>query len=329
MKVIPVTFVLGASTAAAFAPVRPVGTSSFVPMASAPPMTQPMHQSNLRPPTHYSSRAGATALQMNLFDRFFRVTKSNLNLILNSLEDPEKILSQATADMQNDLVKIRQSYAEVTAVQRRLARQKQTDLAIAEDWYNRAQLALKANKDELAREAIVRRQIALDKADATQKQIDTQAKSLDKLYEGMQLLEQKIMEASSKKSQIEARARTAKTTMKVNDMLSGITGKTSMDAFKRMEEKVEALESAAEVSAEMGLLFGSSKDDTSIETEFARLEASSAVDDELDRLKKAIHGEPMKSNALPAGDPYVEESIENQFRQLERKEPVRIPISQK
>ena len=44
-----------------------------------------------------------------------------------------------------------------------------------------------------------------------------------------------------------ARARTAKTTSQVNDMLGSITGTTSMDAFDRMQEKVEALEASAEV----------------------------------------------------------------------------------
>jgi len=35
-------------------------------------------------------------------------------------------MTQAVEDMQNDLVNIRQSYAEVTASQRRLAKQKET-----------------------------------------------------------------------------------------------------------------------------------------------------------------------------------------------------------
>ena len=51
----------------------------------------------------------------------------------------------------------------------------------------------------------------------------------------------------SKKDQMIARARTAKTSQKVNDMLSSMTGTTSMDAFDRMKEKVEMLESKAEV----------------------------------------------------------------------------------
>jgi len=37
---------------------------------------------------------------MNLFDRFSRVAKSNINNVLKTLEDPEKILNQAVEDMQ-------------------------------------------------------------------------------------------------------------------------------------------------------------------------------------------------------------------------------------
>ena len=40
---------------------------------------------------------------MNLFDRFQRVAKANLNNVLKSLEDPEKIMTQALEDMQVSL----------------------------------------------------------------------------------------------------------------------------------------------------------------------------------------------------------------------------------
>lgn len=45
----------------------------------------------------------------------------------------------------------------------------------------------------------------------------------------------------AKKDQMIARARTAKTSQKVNDMLSSMTGTTSMDAFERMKEKVRTV----------------------------------------------------------------------------------------
>merc|ERR1719253_622542 len=141
---------------------------------------------------------------MNLFDRFSRVAKSNLNNLANKLEDPEKIMDQALEEMQNDLVKVRQSYAEVTATQRRLMKQKEQCDAMAQDWYKRAQLALEKGNDELAKEALARRQTQTDEANNVQSQLDAQADAMDKLYEG-----KKILESKAKKDQMVARARTA------------------------------------------------------------------------------------------------------------------------
>lgn len=234
-----------------------------------------------------SNARKSTALSMNLFDRFQRVAKSNLNNILKGLEDPEKIMTQALEDMQTDLVTVRQSYAEVTAGQRRLLKQKEQADAVANDWYKRAQLALEKGNDALAKEALVRRQTALDEAENVQNQINLQNSAMDKLYEGMVVLEKKIMESKAKKDQMVARARTAQSTQKVNDMLSGITGKTSMDAFKRMEDKVEALEAAAEVSKEMSLI-GPGGGNSDLEREFKLLEASSSVDAELAAMKRNL-----------------------------------------
>lgn len=183
---------------------------------------------------------------------------------------------------------MRQSYAEVTATQRRLLKQKEQADAVAEDWYKRAQLALQKGAEDLAKEALTRRQAQVDESAALQTQIDAQSDAIDKLYEGMQALEKQILEAKSKKDQFVARARTAQSTQQVNDMLSGMTGGTSMDAFKRMEEKVEALESSAEVSAEMGSVGGKAlpgSSTSSVEAQFKALESSSSVDSELDKLK--------------------------------------------
>jgi phage shock protein A len=178
-------------------------------------------------------------------------------------------------------------------------KQKEQAEAISADWYKRAQLALQSGNDVLAKEALTRRQQQTDAAAALQQQIDTQANAIDKLYEGMQMLERKIIEARGKKEQMIARARTAQSTQKVNDMLGGITGKTSMDAFNRMEEKVEALEASAEVSAEMAstggnYLPGSAESD--LEKQFKLLEASSSIDDELAKMKGLLTGSSSSSS---------------------------------
>lgn len=267
--------------------------------------------------------ASSTSLNMNLFDRFSRVAKANLNNVLKTLEDPEKILNQAVEDMQSDLVKVRQSYAEITATQRRLLKQKEQADALAQDWYQRAQLALKAGNEGLAKEALTRRQSQVDEGANLQTQIDLQAASVDKLYEGMQALESKILESRSKKEQMIARARTAQSTQKVNDMLGGITGKTSMDAFSRMEEKVEALEAAAEVSAEMGSMDGKALPGSaagSLESQFKALEATSSVDDELSKLKGLLNASP-SSEEKPkssSGSAAASSGVDDELAQLKR-----------
>jgi phage shock protein A len=223
------------------------------------------------------------------------------------------------------LVKVRQSYAEVTATQRRLLKQKEQCDSMAEDWYQRAQLALQKGNEELAKEALGRRQAQTDESNSLQQQVDTQAGSIDKLYEGMQMLEKKILESKSKKDQMVARARTAQSTQKVNDMLGGVTGKTSMDAFNRMEEKVEALEAAAEVSAEMGSIGGNmlpGSAESSVEAQFKALEASSEVDDELQKLKGLLGGSSSASDSSSASttstssssDPKVDDELEKMKR---------------
>mmetsp|Transcript_16584 Transcript_16584/g.47511 ORF Transcript_16584/g.47511 Transcript_16584/m.47511 type:complete len:333 (-) Transcript_16584:75-1073(-) len=296
-------------TANAFlAPHPSFKTTSVAPPAALVPPNFPSSSHHIsgrgaRPSTHQSSSSSSssTVLHANLVDRFIRVTRGNVNSILSKFEDPEKVMDQALVDMQNDIVKIRQTYAEVTAGQRRLLSQKTQYESVADDWYRRAQLALKSSNDGLAREALARREQALQKATSIQQQVDSQTVNLDKLYEGMKALESKILEAQARKGELAARAKTAKSTVWVNDMLSGLSGSTSMDAFRRMEDKVAALEASAEISAEMlnnnSLLLSSSSDGTTttkdVELEFRRLEASDAVDREFQKLKANL-------NMLPA-----------------------------
>jgi len=284
---------LSGSTATAFLLFITIGCDAFAPVH---------HRSTGRSvmPSRVigDSSVSATALHANLLDRFFRVAKANANNVLKNFEDPQKVMEQAVEDMQRDLIRVRQTYAEVTATQRRMANSKRHLESQADDWYNRAQLALKKSNEGLAREALARREALLSQASSIQKQIDAQANNIDKLYEGMQVLQDKIQEAARKKNQLGARAQTAKSTQKINDMLSGLTGKTSMDAFNRMEDKVLALEAAAEVSTEMAqntisaALLPSSKKDTEnasdIEIKFRMLEASDSVDKELEKLKANI-----------------------------------------
>ena len=240
---------------------------------------------------------------MNIADRFFRVVKSNVNSLLSNLEDPEKILDQAVNDMQNDLVKIRQSYAEISATQKRMEKQKEQAVKMGDEWYKRAQLALSRNDEELAREALSRRQIQVTVAEDLQKGMSTQSAAIEKLYSSMTQLDAKILDAKRQKDIYVARARTAKASVQVNDML-GSTGTNSIEAFERMKVKVENLEAQAEVAGELAASSSGSAS-PNMEERFKALEGQSRIEDELEAMRRQLPGSvkveaPKPVMSLPA-----------------------------
>ena len=60
---------------------------------------------------------------MELIKRILRVIRANLNSLIGSAEDPEKILEQAVMEMQENLVQLRQGVAQAIATQKRTERQ--------------------------------------------------------------------------------------------------------------------------------------------------------------------------------------------------------------
>ena len=200
--------------------------------------------------------------------------------------------------MQSDLVKIRQSYAEVSATQKRMERQKQVADETASDWYKRAQLALQKGDEELAKEALSRRQKQIELSSEIGKQLDLQTNSLEKLYTAMSALDIKIAEAKREKELLVARAKTAKTSVKVNDMLNTVSGSNSMEAFERMKAKVQGLEAQAEVAGELAA--ASTGTTKSLEDKFAALEGGSKIDDELELLKRQLPSGNTAPTSIPS-----------------------------
>mmetsp|Transcript_53178 Transcript_53178/g.106654 ORF Transcript_53178/g.106654 Transcript_53178/m.106654 type:complete len:127 (-) Transcript_53178:51-431(-) len=120
------------------------------------------------------------------------------------------------------------------------------------------------------------------------------------------------------KEQFVARARTAATATKVNDMLAGV-GENSMGAFDRMKEKVEQLETTAEVSA--GMLGAAA--DVSLESKFKQLEGGNKVDDELEKMKASLlpagAEEPKQLNSGTSAPPSpVSSAVEDELEKLRR-----------
>jgi phage shock protein A len=228
---------------------------------------------------------------MGLIDRILRVIRANLNAIVGQAEDPEKILEQTVAEMQEDLVQLRQAVAQTIATQKRTERQAHQAQSTADEWYRRAQLALKQGNDALAREALTKRKSYQETATAMTAQLDQQNTVVVRLKKDMQTLESKIAEAKTKKDMYIARARSASASARLNETLGGINTKSSLSAFERMEEKVLQLEAQSQAIAELGT------DD--LQKKFSALESSNNIDAELAQMKAQILTGTENPAALP------------------------------
>ncbi|XP_058184401.1 membrane-associated 30 kDa protein, chloroplastic-like isoform X1 [Rhododendron vialii] len=264
-------------------------------------------------------RGNALVTRMSLFDRFARVAKSYANALISTFEDPEKILEQTVLEMTDDLTKMRQATAQVLASQKRLENKYKAAQQTSEEWYRKAQFALGKGDEDLAREALKRRKSYADNASSLKAQFEQQKIVVDNLVSNTRKLESKIQEARSKKDTLKARAQSAKTATKVNEMLGNVNTSSALSAFEKMEEKVMAMESQAEALGQL------TTDD--LEGKFALLESSS-VDDDLANLKKELSGS-FKKGELPAGNtavpsenkafPFRDAQIEKELNDLRQK----------
>ncbi|MFO0039372.1 MAG: PspA/IM30 family protein [Synechococcaceae cyanobacterium] len=228
---------------------------------------------------------------MGFFDRLSRLLRANLNDLVSKAEDPAKILDQSVADMQADLVKLRQAVATAIASQKRIQNQAEQAEAQARTWYERAELALKKGEEDLAREALSRRKTYTDTATALNNQLSNQAGQVETLKKSLVALESKIAEAKTKKDMLKARASAAEAQEKIQSAVSNLGTNSSMAAFEQMEEKVLAMEASSQAMAELA--------GADLESQFASLEGGNDVDDELAALKMRLDGGPTPI-ALPA-----------------------------
>jgi phage shock protein A len=248
---------------------------------------------------------------MGLFDRIWRVIRANLNSLISQAEDPEKILEQTVLDMQEDLIQLRQAVAQAIATQKRTERQYSQALTTADDWYRRAQLALQKGDDNLAREALTRRKSYQETATAMKSQLDQQVTVVAQLKQNMMKLESKISEAKTKKDLYIARARSAKASQQINEMLGNVGTGSAMAAFERMEEKVLQMEAQAEAVSELGM------DD--LEKRFEQLGQADDIDAELLAMKSGQSLPGTQAAQLPAAElntPEMDAELEQLRRQI-------------
>ena len=218
---------------------------------------------------------------MELFDRFWRVVRSNVNSWVSASGDPVLTLERTVDEMQQELVKMRQAVALAIATQKRTERQVSQNRVSAEDWYRRARIALTGGEESLAREALNRRKTYQDNAALLHRQIEQQNEIIVKLKQDLRLLEDKLARVKVQKDMYLARATSAEATRRLHELLEKGVGKNTLNLLDRVEERVQDLEARAELASQLN--------DDSLEVKFKNLETSEIIEAELAQLRRQIN----------------------------------------
>ena len=219
---------------------------------------------------------------MGIFKRFSDVIKANINDLISKAEDPEKMLNQMIIDMNEHLIESKKGVASAIADEKRLERQMNENLEKAKEWESKAMIALKAGKEDLAKQALLRKQEYSNYHNELKPQWEAQHAAVSKLKESLKVLQQKIEEAKRKKNILIARAKRAETTKKIQSTMGSMQGNNAFAVFDRMSQKVEQIEAEADALSELEDM---SKDE-SLEAQFKELESSgTSADLLLEELK--------------------------------------------
>ncbi|MBD1927226.1 PspA/IM30 family protein [Trichocoleus sp. FACHB-90] len=201
---------------------------------------------------------------MGLFERISLNARANLNDALSKAENPEKILDQSIIDMQEGVVQLRQAVARAIAAQKRTQQQYNQAQTEANNWQNRAQLALQKGDENLAREALVRKKVNSDTASTLKTTLDQQKAQVENLKRNLIALENKISEAKQQQDRLKARVQAAKAQEQLQSSVGRLNTSSAMGAFERMEEKVLELEARSQVVTQ--------QTPSSVETRLLKLE---------------------------------------------------------
>jgi len=189
---------------------------------------------------------------MSILDRLSTLVKSNVNDVIDKMQDPAKEIDQLVLDMEDSVRQARGEVAACMADEKRLAKE-----------------ALRRKAEKQAD------RIEFDKAAAEQKV------HVDSLIAGLRALELRVKEVKLRQGTLREKARAAKGQSPVS------TGTAAFTDFERMSGKIDALEAEAGLTDELA---GTTAEKLATERKLDQLGEDKSLDDALAELKKKLSG---------------------------------------
>lgn len=220
---------------------------------------------------------------MGVFARLADIINANINSMLDKAEDPEKMLRLIIQEMEDTLIQVRASTAQVLADKKQIVRvidgleQRQLE------WQNKAELALTHGRDDLAKAALNEKNRLASDIEVQRDELNQVEQSLGLLQDEIEQLEAKLSECRNRQNALLAREKAVNNRYRVRTQLDSNRAHKTREKFEQFRSKIDQMEAKAE-------LYGNSAGaESDLNKAFEDLESDAKVDEELAALKAQMN----------------------------------------
>jgi len=239
------------------------------------------------------------AFLSDIFSRVGRVARGEANSGVDALEDAtfETTVKQTVADMRAELNKVINASAMAMSEYNRLDAEYQKYARQSQEWKDRANVALDAGNEDLARKALAKKAESDQQVASMQQAVTAAQQTSEKLKQQVAELKRKIDEGDRTATTLVARKNAAMAQRKVSEAMAGLgTADNAFSQLNKFEQSVAKEEATAKAFDQLA---SAGKDDD-LEAQFAQL-GSHGVDAELEALKAERQKTKLPPPTIPKG----------------------------
>ena len=227
---------------------------------------------------------------MGMWNRLTTIFRAKANKALDAAEDPRETLDYSY-ERQLDLLRdVKRGIVEVTAAKRRLQMQAATQRNDLEKLDVQAKQALSLGREDLARAALERKQLAASQLASFDPQIEQLENEQQRLSEAESRLPAKIEAFRTRKEMIKAQYTAAKAQVRIGEAVTGLSEEMADVGYsiQRAEDKTAQLQSRGDAIGELidqGVLTDALESGTPLDRELEKVAAQAQIEQELQRLR--------------------------------------------